>query len=575
MSQKNVLDIFNAVVAQKISKPDLSLAHLGVVTDFKITPAIRAIIEEKYQPLPINTLFSREERMNDKAINLLEKQFLHYFEVYGLGMPGLFDLVQTNGQIIKAVYISAISTEELADKVRTLIYANAPVKNVEPIVAIIKAYNIVYDIDLIRNNELRVRMFNEEKDTFSNGDDAVRYIVYKATSEMLVIKNKKQIEAVRTYSVPVKFLEKHAIVLSQVFNRFKPIILALKNKNTASVINKISRLSKENHKPVYEGFNKRFISEGIAAIAGNTFSKFEKNVNKLSIRDKFKMLNLIEYKRKGFTVDSFVIRNGTVHIERNRPVLNPYDLDLIQEVVINSLKIDFSRLKNKNILLDERVDYGLPVSRKQTFGNLPFGTVVTVSGNMSSGIYWKNEWGARDLDLSSIDLNGNRIGWGGYSGYGSVRNGDMIFSGDVTHAENGAMEFVTSSSQTFGLFVNIFAGENNADFELVVGSTTDKQWITDTVVRERSTLNGRGSVIGFVEGNKFKIFQGKLNDRHANFGETNPVLSRATVNMWTVSLLLDAVDIYYDVSVDENKTYDFDLSYNSFSIDKLEELLLN
>lgn len=578
MAHKHVLDIFNSIVTSKfntMATPDLSLVHLGVVTDFKIIPAVKEVIEQKYPALPMNTLFGREERLTSSPIDLLTKQILHYIEVYGLSTPGLFNLVQNNGTIIKGTFIKAITTDELAEKIHKIIYTNAPIKDVEPFIEMIRAYNITYNISEIKNNELRVRLFNIKKDVFTNGDDAVRYIVYNATNEMLVIKNKAQIAAVKASTISEKFLNDHRTVLSEVFNRFKPIILALKNKSNATVINKIARMSKLNHKPVYEGFNKRALSEGIKAIAGNTFEKFTNGISRLTVRDKFKILNLIEYKRMGYSTDSFVIRNGTVHIEKDRKILNPLDLDLISDVILESLKQDFDHLKVKNILLDERVDYGLPISRKQTFGNLPFGTLITVDGEISSGIYWENAWGARDLDLSTVDLNGRRTGWGSCAAYGNIRKGDVVFSGDVTHAENGAMEFMTSTTQNFGLFVNIFAGNPSADFEMIVGTSTNKTWMDNVVVRERSTLNGRGSVVGFVQGNKFKVFQGKLNDRHANFKETNPVLNRVLVDTWTVSKLLDRLDIQYDLDPRLDVEYDFNLSYNSFSIDKLEDLLLN
>jgi hypothetical protein len=172
--------------------------------------------------------------------------------------------------------------------------------------------------------------------------------------------------------------------------------------------------------------------------------------------------------------------------------------------------------------------------------------------------------------LSTVDLNGRRVGWGRYSGYSDH---DIIFSGDVTSAHNGAMEFMTSKTGTYGLFVNIYAGESNCEFELVVGTTSDKRWMDTVLVREKSKLTGRGSVIGFVENKKFKVFQGKLNDRHANFDEGSPVINRATVDLWTVRRLFDQLGISYDVQAQAGTDYEFNLEYSGFSLDKLEQLL--
>lgn len=595
--QKNVLDVFNAIVVKEadlLSTPDVSMVNIGVVTNFKISNDVKILLKNKFSPLPINTLFSKEERLNSDVSDLITKQFLHYIEVYGLNQPGLFDLVVNEGTIIKAAFINGIVDDELGIMVRKLIYSNAPIGDVSAVVEIIRDFNIEFEFERIMNNEVRAHVYDPALHTFATGDDAIRYMVFKATGDSLVIKNQKVIDQIKAASIDPAFFIKNEKVLAEVFNRFKPLLLAAKGGNTfnpvlnkmagalknhklsrgsssANAINRIARLSKTLHKPVHESVSKRFLAEALDSVKnGSTARDMSNLLPRLTIRDKFKILNLIEYKKKGYTTDSFVIRNGRVHIEKNRKVLDVVDLTTVSEFILKSMKDDLSKLVGKNILLDANVDYGLPISRKQTVGNLPFGTTITVDGEISSGVYWENAWGARDLDLSTVDINGNRTGWGQRNGYDSK---DVVFSGDVTHAENGAMEFMTSKSSTYGLFVNIFSGDSNAECELVVGTGSKSRWITDVMVREKTNLTGRGSVIGFVEKNKFRVFKGMLNSRHANFGEVNPVISRATVDNWTVRALFDAVGISYDVVVEANKDYDFNLEYSSFSIDKLENLL--
>lgn len=600
MSQKNIVSMFNCYLVSAMPKTatvDHSLLSHGVVTDFKPTAEFKNVVNELFKPLAVTTLFSREERLKGDLNQLLLKQFLHYVEVYGLGTPGVFDLEVTEGKIVKPVFIKAIDKAGLEQLVQKLIYANAPIKDVDAVYEIITSHKLAYDFSLVQNNELRAKLYDPAIHSFVNGDDAVRWLVLKATGKTLVVKNDRTIEAIKAMDIDPSFFEKNVDVLSQVFNRFKPLILAAKKKNgrsaknafgalaklnmppvskearTNNAINKIARLSKKNHKPVFEGVNKRYISTAIELINAGRYDRITSITEKLSIRDKMKILNLIEYKKHGYTVDVFVIRTGVSHVKPNRPVLDAAKLDEIKKILIAQLTVDLAGLHGKKILLDANVDYGLPVSRKQTFGNLPFGTTIKVDGTLSAGVYWQNDWGARDIDLSTVDVSGQRTGWGNYRGYTSQ---DLIFSGDMTYASDGAMEFYTNNNpknKPYGLFANIFSGDQNAGVELIVGTSSDHKWMDNCVVRERSQLLGRGSVVGFVANDKFRVFQLKLNDRIANFGETNPIIKRAMVDYWTVSSLLDAVGIAYELKRDPDVSYDHDLSYANFSIDKLEAML--
>jgi hypothetical protein len=138
------------------------------------------------------------------------------------------------------------------------------------------------------------------------------------------------------------------------------------------------------------------------------------------------------------------------------------------------------------------------------------------------------------------------------------------------------MEFMTSSDVDYGLFVNIFSGNPNSEFELVVGNDgkTKDRWIKDPLVREKSKLPGRGSIIGFVKGSKFVVFQGLLNNNHwSSNDKSRAVVSRGQADFWTIGRLLTSLGINYDVDKNDKTKYDYDLSYAGFSYDKLENLL--
>lgn len=563
----DVLDLFNCLVADKGQHfgPPCTYYGLtadGVITDFIPSEEQRELLLATNKPLPLTTLFSREERDVGEFESLLVKQVLHYIEVYGLDMPGLFDLEVRDGVLVTMRFVKGISIKELEEKVQTLLYTNAPVKDAMQVKRIIAAYNLKFDISLVANNELRVALYRHGVDVFTDGDDAVRYICYAATGDALLIKSKEMITAFKAVDWEPGFFEMHTLPLAQVFNRHKRLILAAKNKNTAGAINRISRLSKTRHVPLHESLAKTFVHRALTGEKGLA-------LDSVATRDLFKYLNLLAQKRVQSKTAAYKIRNGKVFIRADRPVYELADIDRVERAVLTHLHSRLAFLHGQNILLDHSVDYGLPISRKQTLGRLPFGTKVTSAGNeITSGMYWENAWGASDLDLSAISLDGRRVGWGEYSGY---NDRGIVFSGDITDARKGAMEFMTSRAKDYGLMVNIFSGENGSEMELVVGSNrTKRQWIDQPIIREKHKLDSRNSVIGFVKGKTFVVYTGRLNQSRVS-GET-PILNEMKADLWTVQRLFNILGVAFDVDKQDEVEYNYDLTYGGFSLDKLEDL---
>ena len=570
MFEREILDLFKCMVSDKTGATNTSLVAQGLVLDFTPTKNQIDVLRDAFKPLNVRTMFSREERDNADPFYLITKQLLHYLEVYGMGQPGFFDLEVSDGVVFTMTYVRGVTVTELGDLVRALIYRNAPVADAIALRNIIQHYKIDYDLDRIANNELRVALFDESRDWFKSGDDAVRYICYVATGNMMLIKSREVVKAVSDAAdkISAKFLDLHEVQLGQVFNRHKRLIMALKGGDRRAVINRISRRSKTVHVPLQEAINKTFVARALA----NTISLDV--LDKISVRDKFKYLNLLAYKRNQHRVDAFIVRNGKIHLEDNRPVWASADIDRVEEAVLDSLARDLAHLKGKTVLLDKQVRYGLPTSRKQTVGQLPFGTRVKVEdAPISSGIYWESDWGANDLDLSTIDQNGQRTGWGGWSGYD--RSNPITFSGDMTYAgPNGAMEFMTSKGQDYGLFVNIFRGEPGTQMEVIVGpSGNDKKWIDAPIIREKTKLASRGMVIGFVRGNEFVVWQGRIGNRTVSGSGLTPYVARGMSEFWTVNDLFDHLGVKYVVDKNTDVVYDYDVSYSGVSFDKLEEML--
>jgi hypothetical protein len=310
----------------------------------------------------------------------------------------------------------------------------------------------------------------------------------------------------------------------------------------------------------------------------------------ITLRDKFKYLNLIEWRLLGRSDDVFVIRNGHAHLENHRPVWNAAHLGLLRDTVLASIEEDLAHLQGKKILLDPNVNYGLPTTQKQMLGNLPFGTEVSVGGAViASGVYWEDRWGAYDLDLSTVDSDGRRTGWGDYSGYSGTN--PITFSGDITSAPNGAMEFMVSQKtydKPYGLFINIYSGEEGAEAELIVGDQVgkhpggktrhgnDQQWVNSPVLREKFSILSKGCIIGFVRNGKFVVYALRTSNARISGGQiTKRLIAKALAPAWTVQRLFDTLGIKYDGKPSGRMSYDYDLTYGGFSVDKLENMLFN
>lgn len=586
--QHEILDLFKVMIVdyQQSNAPayntwDISYIGCGVVLNFIPNKEQRSILLDVFNPLDINVLFSREERETSDPVSLMTKQILHYIEVYGLGAPGLFDLEVSAGQVVTMNYVKGVTPDEFAEMVRKLLYANAPIKDAVVLKQIIRETGVFLDVNKIANNEMRVAFFDPNRDNFTDGDDVVRYMCYAATGDLMLIKSPEVIKAVQAHRFNPDFLERHAVPLSNVFNRHKKLIMAAKRPETRTQINRISRLSKQLHVPVHEPIAKKFVARALTEPALP-----RKVLAKVSVRDLLKYLNLLAYKRSKNSLDVFIIRNGKTHIEPNRRTYSLRDIERVEQMVLGELKNRLEDLRDQEILLDPDVDYGLPTSRKQTLGNLPYGTLVTVyDGEISSGMYWENEWGATDLDLSTIDTAGRRTGWGQRSGY-DHRHG-VTFSGDLTDARNGAMEFMTSKEGNYGLFVNIYSGSPGCEMELVVGGNVvkktgsygwgnrhERSWIENPIIREKHKLNSRGNVIGFVRDNNFVVYSGRLNSAYVSGPRDQAVLARGMAGFWTVRGLFNAIGVGYALDRDPDVTYNHELGYEGFTYDKLEALLL-
>lgn len=467
----NTLRLFNAVVS-KNTNSSIFISEDGIIIDKNAMWAkdnILAFIKsERLDGNDLNKTFHKswDKVKNSTRFELYQEQILHYLSTYGsdfndevyipsevLDIPEL----KLSYKVIKAYTIS-----EMTDKCLSLLKSGVAMKGetIDMVLATLVdelGYKFTGS-EGIRNKEAVIKIADMYHVLPSDTMEFFRYIIFKATADSLLIKSDVAIEAIKNSSFnPSALFESHGLdKLSQIFNRFKPLFLAFKNK-CPKTINKISKLSKVNHKPL--------VTNPLNLVTSIKLT--EKDNHWLDNATPFALFKAIQtcYVRKNGQT-SFVhrIRNGkswTRQAQKESSSVSKHNYKYLKSYLKG--RYDMSESK---VYLPSGVDYALPTSEKMYVGNVPTGTKI-FGDKLAVGVYWENAWGANDIDLSGINIGG-KIGWN--SDY-SQRD-RLIYSGDMTNAPKGAVEYLYASkglSDPTLVMTNIFYGSSDCGYKIIVG----------------------------------------------------------------------------------------------------------
>lgn len=360
----------------------------------------------------------------------------------------------------------------------------------------------------------------------------------KSRATIATIKKKAEEKGFRSPLLDLS--DKQVERLSRIFLRFKPIFLAMKggekkDKKVASVVNRLRRLAEKNHKPFKIGFWENIIKE---------VQPVEEVRKRLGDLDNFRKIRLMMLckERMNFPTDTgvFTIRNGKQFV---REQYSPkYDKNwiarlyfLLEESLCESIKGKACKVR-----LPEHYELVLPTSEKNFVGNFPYGTSFGMTKNNVVGIYWRNEWGTKDYDLSMSDLRGCRIGWNS-SWYNGVRNGDnnsVIYSGDITSADPEAVEllYMRNDAPDGIVMVNQYWGEPKSQFRFFFANEcldvnrmknhmVDPNNIRfDTMMEHEADDVGRQMTIGMMLDNRFYLMNMGTGNRRVSTGKYAPII---------------------------------------------------
>lgn len=501
--------LFNAVIAQQNSTDNYYINYKrGIV----ISPDA---VHEKENILKVidnipdlnNTSFYKSWN-KCKSVTLQERlidQILHYFTT-AINSEYIYfptdELSTLPPENLRLKVIRGLSREQLIDSCFRLLQSSVALKSetLDHIFNVLAYcdYNFTGN-EKIANREAISRVADLTGILPKNGDDLFRYIIYKATSETLIIKNEELIQKIKNSQYELNLTVDQVTELSRSFHRHKPLWMAFKfNKHNSSIVNKISKLAKNNHVPMQQNV--------LNSLTSKIHNKEEiiKSLNTANVFQIIRAINAINYYSLKGCDRYYRIRNGKSYAKRKQPSLGESRLLETKKILLSALR---DKVKNKKVFIPDFIDYAAPTSEKLFVGNVPVNSRITVpydkSRNLLIGVYWKNSEEHSDLDLSAINITG-KIGWNS----GWVSN-ELTYSGDVTSAFNGASEWLYCQElkSEFLIKLNAYYAPDEQDYKLIIGygDKIDRNYIIDPnniLFSVDCVMNQNQKVLGLLSPNE-------------------------------------------------------------------------
>lgn len=462
---------------------------------------------------------------------LFMEQIIHYITTYGFENLGIYNkesiyIPQENLEIpslkidgISLIVINGYFKEEFKKKTIDLVSTGIALSKdiLDDVLNIFKFVDIqMNEIDDIKNKEIKIMLYKKFNIVPEDPIESLRYIIYIATGETLLIKNNELIEKIKNSehidSIKLFYKYKNSYglpKLSEIFYRFKPLFLAFKQtEELCKIINKIRRFSPTNHKPLKEDY-----LNSITSKIKNGQKIYRKvlieELQKVNIFRKIKLAYALNYRTKDVNSILYKIRNGKSYVmDFNYNAKE--QANIILNIILNSICSDiYKNVGGKKIYIPEFIQYSLPTTEKQFTGYFPIGTCVSISKDIIVGIHWEDVKDHRiDLDLSLIS-NNQKIGWDGSY---KTEKSDILFSGDLTSAPKpkGASELFYIQKQRNDIYimtVNYFNYDKNipVPFKIIVASDNIKSLDTNYMIDPnkiiaiaKSEINKKQKVLGLL-----------------------------------------------------------------------------
>lgn len=394
------------------------LIKYGYIAPDNISEAARRVLVN--EAIKLNSTFykSWKDITSKKREDLVVEQIHHYFSVAcsdAFNYPEIvyvpnnaFGFHEDRSTPLR--FIKGLTVNEIKDLTRALLYKKVALKEstIEAAFAILQTHEV--DITKVQNRDSKTYIFVKQHGIAPRDPvDILRCAVYDTTGELTLIKNQtmySKIEEAQGDCV-VRWLRGNEELLATIFNRYKPIFMSMKTHAVAKPhINRISKLSKSRHTPTE------------AATHEPTTG--------------YEIVRHVKYLTENKQPKVYQVRNGKMWCTRDRK----NEIDKYVSKLKDVLPSTFVQSANTRL--------ALPTSEKNFCGAFPIGTKFGMNSCSTGdaliiGIHWRNQNGERvDLDLSAVDMK-EKVGWN--ANYYTTEK-DIIFSGDVTDACDGANEYL-------------------------------------------------------------------------------------------------------------------------------------
>ncbi|WP_394660666.1 hypothetical protein [uncultured Chryseobacterium sp.] len=464
------LQLFNAVLAKE-SPAEAFISDDGFIIEPNALWAKNQILSyyarEKLNGNDLNKTFHKswQKIKESTRAQLLLEQVYHYISTYGSDFRGEIFIPNEvlNVPDLKLTFkvIKAYTEKEMTEKCLSLLSSGIALKEetIDDVLSVLHN-DLHYDFtgkENIRNKEAIIKIADRYDIFPENPVEFFRYVVYKTTRETLLIKNDDLINRIiQSKFNPTWLFESFGLEkLAQIFNRFKPLFLAYKNR-APKTINRISKLSKVHHQPLVSNP----LNNATNMLLENSDLHWLENATPFAL---FKALSACYARMYGQNTFVYRVRNGKSWTKQSTGTsVN----ELNYGFILTYLKSKYN-FSGKKFYFPENVEFGLPTSEKMFVGNIPTGTRF-FGERLAVGIYWKNAWGAFDLDLSGLNIAG-KIGWN--SAY-NQNEGQLMYSGDITNAPDGAVEYLYANRGLAAptlVMSNVFNGNSDCGYKIIIG----------------------------------------------------------------------------------------------------------
>lgn len=471
------LSLFNAVIAKPNtrhnSSPLICMEHGVIIPDEAswAEPQILSFYKTAFlNGEALNNTFykSWETILNSSRYDILVDQIKHYVSTYGFNFTGDIYIPEGITQLpnvkLKFVTIEAISKEEMIQRALDMLISGIALKEttIDDLLSVLVdelGYTFTGS-EGIKNKEAIIKIADMYGVLPQDTMEFFRYVIFKATGDSLLIKNKSAIASIKSSRFnPAPLFNKHGLVrLASIYNRFKPLFLAFKDV-CPKTINRISKLSKKHHIPL--------VSNPLNHVSHRALT--ESDMHWLDNATPFalmKALTALHNRVMGQDTFAYKIRNGKSFareaVECSSDIVS---LNLLK--IIDYIEETYEHnFLNKKFYIDPMVQLALPTSEKQFVGNVPVGTSI-LGKNLAVGVYWENSWGSNDLDLSGLNIGG-KVGWNS----DWKQSSSLIYSGDITDAPEGAVEYLYVGNRLIEptlVMCNVFSGNIDCGYKIIVG----------------------------------------------------------------------------------------------------------